>query len=214
MWVAFSNGLEAQKGWKRERRKLAENQYSLCFMNPWDKSKQPHTSVSVPSSMWLTVRLRLSARATHSCFKLLHRVWAVTVSTRVGMSSGQEPVFKHVSETFEDEKKRKSADILAIYPWVTANCVSALHCLPGVQVKLCGQCPWVVLACGTLAFNSMPLSQWRRSAFSHPVCSHIISKCRTSRHSSLYLPWFLCSELGIYWSISPYPQRRRLRFHF
>lgn len=29
----------------------------------------------------------------------------MTVSTRVGMSSGQEPVFKHVSETFEEEKK-------------------------------------------------------------------------------------------------------------
>lgn len=31
------------------------------------------------------------------------------------MSSGQEPVFKHVAETFEDEKKEKSTDILVMY---------------------------------------------------------------------------------------------------
>lgn len=111
-------------------------------------------------------------------------------------------------------RKKKICRYFGHIPVSDCKLCLCFHCLPGVQVKLCGYCPWVARACGTLAFNSMPLSQWGRSAFSHPVCSHIISKCRISRHSSLYLPRFLCSELGIYWSISPYPQRRRLRFHF
>lgn len=142
---------------KEGRRKLAENQYSLCFLNPWDKSKQPYTSVSVPSPTWLTVRLRLSARATHSCFKLLHWVWAVTVSTRVGISSGQEPVFQHVAETFEDEKKEKSTDILVMYMWVTAN--SSLLFAQGL-VKLSGYCPWGCPCLWYTGTNSTPLFQW------------------------------------------------------
>jgi hypothetical protein len=46
--VALSNGLEAQIGWKRERRKLPENQYSLCFLIHEDESKSP-----TPLPLWL-----------------------------------------------------------------------------------------------------------------------------------------------------------------
>lgn len=173
-------------GWKRERRKLPENKNSLCFLIHWDDSKQPHTSASVPSPPRLTVPLRLSARVIPSCFKLLieSELWL--------LAWGWEEFPDKIQQCSSTLPKPLVMRKKKVYSYFS------LHFSLGFRLNcldiICGD----ILVCLVCHILWHLFNEDKKKSFSHPVCSHVISKSNRADKAVYTSQTFLCSKCVIY----------------